>query len=305
MSACRLACRGRWRLALAALAVANWLAAAAPADVFDDCAAGPPHVGIRELAAACPQVEPALQSLGLDRLLFDGWRERLNSHDLDDLSNLVRRYSDSQRHASPDLAPLAPILQSLRQQQIPVSKSWWDAARAWLRDWLRHSDSALAKWLNEWLEHLDVSEHALDAAIYFLMALIVIAAIVVVVREVRLSTRARRAGSRSAAAPGPELPAAGPFGGTEQLMGVRELLRSLIDRLLATGRLASAGGLTHRELIVRSLFDSEKQRNVFADVAGEAESALYGPERLAEDLPDIAIEGRALLAQLSDRKEAH
>lgn len=303
MSACRLACGGRWPLALAALAVSNWLAAA-PADVLDDCAAGPPHVGIRELAAACPQVEPSLQSLGLDRLLVDGWRERLSSRDLDDLSILVRRYSDSQRHASPNVAPLAPILQSLRQQQIPISNSWWDAARAWLRDWLRHSDSALAKWLNEWLEHLDMSEHALDWAIYSLMALIVIAAVVVVVREVRLSTRARRAGSRSAAALGHESQAVGPSGGTKQLTGVRELLQSLVERLLATGRLASAGGLTHRELVVRSQFDSEKQRSVFAGVAGEAESALYGPERSAEELPDIAIDGHALLAQLSDRKEA-
>lgn len=299
----RLGRRGRWPLGLAAFAVSNWLVAA-PADVLDDCAAGPPHVGIRELAAACPQVEPTLQSLGLDRLLFGGWHERLSSRDLDDLSNLVRRYSDSQRHASPNLTPLAPILESLRQQQIPISKSWWDAARAWFRDWLRHSDSTLARWLNEWLEHLDMSEHALDGAIYSLMALIVIAAIVVVVREVRLGTRARRAGGRSAVAPGPELQPAGLSGGTEQLTGVRELLRSLIERLLATGRLASAGGLTHRELVVRSLFDSEKQRNVFAHVASAAESALYSPAREAEELPDMAIDGHALLAQLSDRKEA-
>ena len=289
-------------LALAALAASNWLIAA-PTNVLDDCAAGPVHVGARELATACPQVEPTLQSLGLDQLLLDGWRERLSSHGLGDLSNLVQRYSDSQRHASPDIAPLAPILKSLRQQQTPVIKSWWDAVSGWFRDWLRHSNSALAKWLNEWLEHVDISEPALNGVIYLLMALIIIAAIVVVMREIRVSGRARRAG-QSTAALGPDLPAMGFVAGTKPLTGVRELLRSLIDRLLATGRLASAAGLTHRELIVRSAFDSEKQRNVFAGVASEAESVLYGPARSVQDLPDVASEGYRLLAQLSDRNEA-
>jgi hypothetical protein len=303
VSASRLACRRAWILAAAALIASNGLAAA-PTDVLEACAAGSPHVGIRDLVSACPQVEQTLQSLGLDRVLYDGWRQRLTSHGLDDLSNIVRRYSESQRRDSPDIAPLAQILQSLKQQQTAAIKSWWDAAKDRLRDWLRHSNSALAKWLNEWLEHLDVSGHALDRLIYFLMALIVIAAIVVIAREIRVGGRARRAAQRSTAA-APDLRATGLSVRARQLAGVRELLQLLIERLLATGRLAAAGSLTHRELVVRSVFDSDKQRNVFAGIASEAESILYGPEGSApEDLPDIAREGRALLAQLSDRKEA-
>jgi hypothetical protein len=303
VSASRLACRGTWILAAAALIVSHGLAAA-PTDVLDACAAGSPHVGIRELDSACPQIEQTLQSLGLDRVLYDGWRQRLSSHGLDDLSNIVRRYSESQRRESPDIAPLAQILQSLKQQQTPAIKSWWDAAKDWLRDWLRHSNSALARWLNEWLEHLDVSGHALDRVIYFLMALIVIAAIVVVAREIRVSSRARRAAQRITA-PEPDLQATEVSVRARQLAGVRELLQLLIERLLATGRLAAAGSLTHRELVVLSVFDSDEQRKVFAGIASEAESSLYGPERsAAEDLPDIARGGHALLAQLSDRKEA-
>ena len=302
MSASRLACRGTWILAAAAFIVSNGLAVA-PTDVLEACAAGSPHVGIRELDGACPQIEQALQSLGLDQVLYDGWRQRLTSHGLDDLSNIVRRYSESQRRDSPDIAPLAQILQSLKQQQTPAIKSWWDAAKDWLRDWLRHSNSALARWLNEWLEHLDVSGHALDRVIYFLMALIVIAAIVVVAREIRVSGRARRAAQRSTA-PEPGLRATGLSVRARQLAGARELLQLLIERLLATGRLAAAGSLTHRELVVQSVFDSDEQREVFAGIASEAESSLYGPQRSAlEDFPDIAREGHALLAQLSDRKE--
>ena len=304
MSARRLLFSRPWILALTVLAVSSW-AAAAPTDVLDDCAAGSPHVGIRELATACPQVDLTLQFLGLDQLLFGDWRARLTSHDLDDLSNLVQRYNQSQRHASPAMATLAPILESLRQQQKPVTKSWWDAARDWFRDWLGHSNSALAKWLNEWLEQLDIPAHTLDGVIYFFMGLIVIAAIVVVAREIRVGARARHGDSRNAAAPAPNVAATGLFAGAKPLTGVRELLRSLVDRLLATGRLASAGGLTHRELVERSLFDSEQQRQVFAGIASEAESLLYGPERSApQDAPAAAIEGHALLQQLSDLRNA-
>jgi hypothetical protein len=303
VSASRLVGGGTWILAVAALIVSNGLAAA-PTDVLEACAAGSPHVGIRELVSACPQIEQTLQSLGLDGVLYEGWRERLTSHGLDDLSNIVRRYSETQRRDSPDIAPLAQILQSLKQQQTPAIKSWWDAAKDWLRDWLTHSNSAFAKWLNEWLDHLDVSGHALDKVIYFLMALIVIAAIVVVAREIRVGGRSRPRAQRTTA-PEPDLRATGLSVQARQLAGVRELLRLLIERLLATGRLAAAGSLTHRELVVRSVFDSGEQRNVFAVIASQAESMLYGPERSAlEDLPHIAREGHALLAQLSDRKEA-
>lgn len=237
MSGRRFVVSRGWILALTALAVSNWLAAA-PTDELDKCASGPEHVGMKQLSAACPQVESTLQFLGLDQLLFGDWRERLSSRDLNDLAFLEQRYDPSQRRASPAIAALAPILQSLQQQQKSVAKSWWDAARDWFRNWLRYSNSALAKWLNEWLEKLNVSDHALDGVIYCLMGLIVIAAVVVVVREIRLGARARRDSGRGANASGPELPAIRMANRPAPLHGVRELLRVLVERLLATGRLA-------------------------------------------------------------------
>jgi hypothetical protein len=307
VSAAGIARKGRRVLGIAALAaalaVSNWVAAA-PTDVFDECAADKiAHVGIKELAAACPRVEETIKSLGLDHLLYDGWRERLNSYGLSDLSQLVQRYSDSPRRSAPDIESLQPILQSMQLRM--QDESWWDGAKRKIRNWLKTSNSALAKWLNDWFEHIDVSEHALDTAIYAVMVLLVLAAAIVLAREIRISGLRRRSKEVTLASTRIGSPTEAPSFEGPHLGGVRGLLQSLIDRLQSTGRLATARSLTHRELVLRSAFDTDNQRDVFARIAAKAESLLYGPTVIAQDdAQAISDQGRALLAQLSDRKEA-
>jgi hypothetical protein len=306
VSAAGIARKGRLALGIVALAAAlatpDWVAAA-PTDVFDECAAAKiPRVGIKELAAACPRVEETIKSLGLDRLLYDGWRERLNSYGLADLSQLVQRYSDSRRQSAPNIDSLQPILQSMQPRM--QDESWWDGAKRKLRNWLKTSNSVLARWLNDWLEHIDVSEHALDTAIYAVMALLVLAAAIVLAREIRISGLRRRSKELTAAGARAGSSAEAPSSGGLYLGGVRGLFQLLIDRLQSTGRLSTAGSLTHRELVLRSAFDTDNQRDVFARVAAKAESLLYGPTAIAQDdAQAISDQGRALLAQLS-RKEA-
>jgi hypothetical protein len=307
------ALRLRRAFVLGALLVSTWIAAA-PVDVLNECAASATAKatavaavaartsGIKDLGALCPQLEQTLETLGLESILYDGWREQLNSRALLDLTGLVQRYSESQRRAAPNTASLPPILQALTRQQTPAVKSRWDALKSWFQAWLAHNNSALARWLNQWLEQAEISGTALNAAIYCLMVLAVIAATIVVVREFRASGFTRRRGAALKATPDviADTPVTAIAAQSFTAVGVRELLQSLINRLLQTGRLKIGRSLTHRELIARGAFDSEAQRIAFAGVARTAESLLYGSQGAApETLDQVTRDGQALLMQLS------
>jgi len=296
-----------------AVAVAGMLAsaclAAAPIDVLRECAAKlpPERAGIKVLAADCPQLDAALADLGLDSMLYDGWREGLNRDALEDLANLVEGYRGAAPANPPDLAKLPEILDALAREQTPTPKSWWDAFKAWLRNWLgEHADSV--KWLDRWLDHLGRSPSLTQVISYALVTLVLLAAIALILNEFKAAGRARRArheapGARSS---GPAAPADdSPDDRDDNLAdNLAALLRRLVDRLMQTRRLDSERSLTHRELAARSVFDSDAQRAAFTRVARTAESVLYGPDQdpsrgSPEQLNSVLEEGRALLAQLS------
>jgi hypothetical protein len=303
----------RPRLLLGGLCVlmSSWLAAA-PLDVVRQCAqtASPSLTGVEALEAGCPGLQDALAGLGLDKILIVGWQQKINAHALAELDGLAQRYSRSQWRA-PDTASLPKALQSLRREQAPNNSSWWQSFKTWLKNWLAQSDSALASWLNRlldrWSAHTDVSVTFLKIITYCLTALVVIAAAVIVVREIRavgLGRGARRAAqARSSNAPTPETdlePGLVPGSATDALA---VLLRALVKRLLQLGRLRAERSLTHRELVQRSVFESEEQRAAFAAVAFGAESNFYGPRSSAPDPADaVRQRGEALLAHLAALK---
>jgi hypothetical protein len=298
----------RSALALGGLIASSWVGAA-PLDTLRDCTAiaAPGVSGLKDLGAACPKLAEALGDLGLDAVLYEGWQRNLNVHALHDAIALSERYSKSswQRQSAPNTAELPAILKALQDQQAPQDVSWWRSFKTWLKEWLAHSDSAVANWLkgllDRWLGHAEISIGFLQMFTYIVAALTVIAAIVVIVGELRAAGVGRRFGisRREAKGGGPlsdpfEEPAAAA------LSGPAELLRLLVQRLLQSGRLRAERSLTHRELIARSAFDSETQRSTFAAVAETAESMLYGSVNAStERLEQVTRQGQELLRQLS------
>ena len=281
---------------------------AEPLDVLRDCAA---HAsaqisGVKDLEAACPGLEAAMQSLGLDRILYDGWRDRLNEDALRDVSKLAHVYGEPKPAVGPDVTALSGILKNLARDQAPAPKSWWDAFMAWLKSWLRSQDADSLSWLDRWLDRMRQSVTLLNAILYSLIGLVVIGAGWIVINELRAAGLLGRKRGRPAAMPsGRSAAAGGPANLDSEPAALADrigaLLRRLVNRLVQSGRLKSERSLTHRELVVQSAFDSEAQRAVFAEVAGSAESILYGtrgvpPERLSSVLRD----GEILLAQLPD-----
>jgi hypothetical protein len=300
----RLRQRGSWA-AVAIFALAFWARAgvAAPADVIAACAssAASTLAGIDKLTAVCPELEGAIASTGLDRVLPSGWRERLNTAQLQDLAEIARRYSRATVRPAPPTDSVGGILRGLNSAAA-TEKSWWQSFKDWWNDWVERSDSALAKWLRELSGRAAVSPRLMAIIAYSLAAVIAIGALILVLRETRLwmerrevtrsPRRKAQVGNLAAALAGPEQPNT-----AEERLG--RVLRALVLRLLETGRLSAERSLTHRELVSRSRFDGDAERSAFAGVTRVAEALVYGPRGAAQSAIPQAIErGEALLAQI-------
>ncbi|MGB6354610.1 MAG: hypothetical protein WBF21_11580 [Steroidobacteraceae bacterium] len=293
--------RGAWIAgAIAALLAGSW-STAAPIDVLSACAAkaAPEANGIEALGAACPQLADALQSLGLEPMLYDGWQGQLNRDALRDLVTLAQNYGGSKPADAPDVALLPGILKALTQEQIPARTSWWDAFVSWLKTRLWDRLGGALTRLGNWLDHIRRSTTWFDNIAYTLVGLLAAAAAAVIWSEWRAGGARRRrppvaqAGSPAEESVMPERPA---FAAEPT-----ELLRAIVSRLMQTGRLRAERSLTHRELVARGVFDDDSQRAVFAAVAGAAESIFYGPPGGAPERWNSLLEdGRSLLAQLSN-----
>ncbi len=300
--------RSRLVLACGSLLAATCFAGVSLNTVRDCAATASPSLsGLKDLDAVCPELRSALGTLGLDKLLYEGWQHKLNAHALRDVIDLSERYSGHPWPGPPDTAAVPGILQNLKDEQAPPVVSWWHAFKNWIKQWLEHSDSSIAKWLKHLFENVfdtaNVSPAFLQGFVYIVTVLTALAAVVVIVRELTAagiggrfrkvrsaltSAQNSKSSSSDKQAPADETTPAG-------------LLRALVRRLLQTGRLSSERSLTHRELIARTFFDSDAQKSVFADVARTAETILYGSEPAAPQvLETVTRQGRDLLLQLSE-----
>lgn len=281
--------------------------AGTPLDTLRDCTttASPAIHGLKNLAATCPDLEKTLGTLGFDKILYDGWQDKLTVQALRDLIDLSDRYSGPKWRGAPDTSAVPGILQALKDEQAPPVVSWWHAFKNWIKNWFEHSDSKLAKWLKHFfdsvLDTTNVSPAFLHAFVYIVTILTGLAAIIVIVREFKASgmgARLRRIRSNKT-----RIPTRAQRAEEERLDEDTPagLLRALVKRLLQTGRLTVERSLTHRELIARTAFDSDAQKTAFADVARTAETILYGSQSAApEFLQAVTRQGRELLRQLSE-----
>lgn len=303
---------GRLRLRLV-LALGCLLAtpcfAGVPLDTVRDCAttASAALAGVKALGAVCPELPAALGTLGLDTMLYEGWQDKLNVHALHDLIDLSERYSGHPSPGPPDASAVPGILQALKNEQVPLV-SWWQSLKNWIKKWIEHSDSSIAKWLKHLFENVLDTSHVspafLQAFVYVVTVLTALAAIVVIIRELKaagIGSRVRRGRSalNSAQSSVETSPADEEAIADEHTPA--GLLRALVKRLVQTGRLRAERSLTHRELIARTSFDSDVQKSIFADVARTAETILYGSEPATpEYLQSVTRQGRDLLLQLSE-----
>jgi hypothetical protein len=298
--------RRRLVLALGSLIAATCFAGA-PIDTVSDCANKASALsGLKDLSSVCPELRAAIGTLGFDKILYEGWQDKLNSNVLRDLLDLNERYSGPRWPGVPDTSAVPEVLKNLKAEQAPRPVSWWYSFKTWLKQWLEHSDSSLAKWLRHlfdgFLGGANVSPGFLQAFVYIVTILTALAAAGIIIYELKAGGILARFRTRRSAPNQPE-DSSGHL--TDEEFSADEntpagVLRALVRRLLQTGRLANERSLTHRELIARAAFDSEGQKSVFARIARAAEIVLYGSEPAApETLATLTRQGRELLQQLS------
>lgn len=295
------------------VALAGSSANATALDEIQSCAtqvAAAVH-SVTGLEAQCPGVTAALTELGIPDQLGEGWRDSLDGSQLKDLGELARRYRPALQPRAPDIEGIAGILRQLAQERPPPPHTWWQRFKEWLHSLLENPQSSEeSSWLAKWLAQHSLPAIVTDSLFYLLLGAIVIAAIVMVINELKASgvlvrgdAQARRVAASGAGA-GVTTPALS-FHDLEQADLHDQpalLLRLLVARLLAIGKLSVERNLTHRELIAANRLTDAAEREQFASVAQLAERVFYG-ERQVQPGPDLNAlgQGRALLQQLDAR----
>ena len=275
-------------LVLLGLAAGAPLKAEAPTarEVIRDCAkrAKPELVGMEALRADCPALAQAIEDLGLGAHLPRNWKKQVRAADLADWSALADRYDGSGAPVSPpDSRRLQTIAGTL--QPPPEAPNWWERFKSWVASWLDPEGGQWPGWLH-WPSRLRPTKPFL----YVLVGLVLITAAVVVAIELRAAGvfgpgRRRKGPARPATGASID---SGRWQAPEEIPGSIEqlrpehLLRVLVTALTQSQRLERDRDLTCRELITAARFDTAAQRQIFANVALQAEQILYGdPQRAA------------------------
>jgi hypothetical protein len=289
-------------------------ASAAALDVVVACAAqaAADTRGIVALETACPGLEAALREMGVVASLPRGWRESLDRDALYDLGALTRRYLDMPAQTRPDQGGLRAILDELADEQVDPGKSWWDAAKDWLRSWFVNREDNAAPWLERFLDRLAQSADLLKAIAYVLLCIVVVAAVLFVINELRIAgvlSRRKQGGIAVDGAVASRSDAVAPGLADLDAASLSDqpaiLLRLLVARMLANGALPAARNLTHQELVTSATFADMKHRVPFARVSQLAERVLYGSGTAdADDARAVVADGRSLLLQLQARETA-
>jgi len=260
-------------------------------------------VGLTDLETACPGLTRALEDAGYLPLLSTAERDALDVYGLSDLLAVDDWYR--QREARDvDVSTLAPILDSLRAQELERTPGLLDRFQRWLRSLFeRQKSDPDDNWLESWLDELDVSQKVVRTILLVAIALLLVMVIGVIYNELRASGLLRqRAVVQDDAVKAAASSASGDAAELDALSADRKasvLLRMLVATLVRSGRLRTERGLTYRELSARANFDDAQQRESFRRVASLAERTVYGGRELtADEVEPVVAIARALDAQL-------
>lgn len=289
-----------WRCAL--LLGLSWLATGTPLkadpraarEPLHDCLqrASPGLRGIEALRAACPEIGPAMEQLGLGALLPEDWKARISARGVADLTALADRYTQTTARALPSPIRLQAIARLL--EPPPASATWWERLRSWLAS---HLDFDRNRW-PDWLRSLTGWRSGAVFFFYGSICLLVIAAVAVVVIELRAAgvsgawrrrARSQRRPIREDAGAGEPSPGLIDVDAAAEHLRPALLLRLLVTALTRAHRLEREAVMTCRELIAAARFDNAAEREIFARVALLAEQGLYGDPRHATAPPSAEL----------------
>lgn len=271
---------------LVALPAGTWAAAQpqplTPRALIARCLSRAPATlkGLSALRGACPGIGHAIDDLGLGAFLPPDWRQALTPLALTRLDALAHHYGGPPPSPAPDAGALRTLASSLEPPAPPPSL--WDRLTSWVGRWTAPGRAMLRRWLRSLGS--GTGSRGLLAGFFVLAGILLLTVVVVVVFELRSAgligsgrRSSRRPGARGDARASPE----GRPGEEPDWQEAREhptrLLRLLVDALDRSHRIGRERHLTCREITIQARFDTERQRQDFAQVALLAERELYGP----------------------------
>ncbi len=263
--------------------------------------------GLTALRGACPGIGHAIDDLGLGAFLPPDWREALTPLALTRLDALAHRYGGPPPSSAPDAGALRAIANGLEPPAPPPSL--WDRLTAWVGQWTAPWRAMLRRWLRSL--GVKTGSQGLLTGFFLLAGILLLTVVVVVVLELRSAgligsarRASRRAAVRSDASAPPEVHRAEGPDWEEAGERPTRVLRVLVDALNRSHRIGRERHLTCREIAAQARFDTEDQRQDFAQVALLAERELYGPTTAPARVPEETLRAaQALHAGLLGRPE--
>lgn len=264
-------------------------------------------VGLTELDAECPGLEPALVDAGLAPFISEAQSAALTSAALSDLAQLREHYRQLPALHTLSIDQVAQVARELEQVKAARPLTWRERLSQWVRQFFDRPQSNGSSWLAEWLRNKSLPQKVTDVIVTGLILLVIVLALIVLINELRAAGVFRKRAARKAAGlgsngmPGSTMPltfadiSAAPLRDQPSL-----LLQLVVNALVDTGRLQAARSLTHRELALRARFDASLQREQFSLLATGAERARYGRDLpTATQIEALLTDGRALHAQIA------
>ena len=279
------------------------------ASILVSCArdADEESVGLTDLDAECPGLEPALVDAGFAPFISETQSAELTSAALSDLAQLRDHYQQSPAMPALQIDQVAQIARELEQVKAARALTWQERLSQWVRQLFGRHQSEGSSWLAEWLRNKSLPQKVTDAIVAGLIVLVIVLALVVLINELRAAGMLRKRGAGKAAG----LADSGSMASTLRLSfadisaaPLRDqpslLLQLVVSALVDAGRLPAARSLTHRELAPRAQFDDAAQREQFSMLAVGAERARYGRDvPAATQIEALLADGRALHAQIA------
>lgn len=263
-------------------------------------------LGYEQIAERCPELSPALAHSEYAPWLPRDWNQRgnlLSAEGLKELRTLLARAPAPALGREPRVTRVAGILAAVTQAD-GARAGWWARFKLWLRELLapqpRTPDSG---WLRRLLRSFAVSDAALTAITWGVLALVLALAAAVIANELRVAgllrgSRLRRAPRRRAGQPAapatPEALARAPP--VEQAALLLELIAA---RLAELERLPPSAALTVHELVQAARLPRESDRGRLRELAQVSERARFADRAPASGTLSAALaSGRELLAAL-------
>jgi hypothetical protein len=301
--------------ALAVTACSVAIAASDPAlEALDRCVARldpQTDIGYERIAARCPDLASQLNRAPWSAWLPADWKASgndLSAAGLRDLRSLITRELQTRPGAqAPQVAFLQPIL---RRLDLPSEdQGAWSRFNEWLREvFTPREQDAHDGWLARLFGAVSLSDAVARLISWVCLGVVVVLAAVIVTNELRVAgvfTRRRASGKAARRAAPAGVPRSIDWGDVQSAPPgerPRLLLQLIAARLVASGSLPPAEGLTIRELVRVAQLPDSADRDLLVDIALAAERVRFSGDQVPTDSIEVALaHGRTLLEHLEAR----